>query len=47
MVLYKEDFALLVYPLKCMRAMTIHVAETIRGTSIRKQYSNLMDSLWA
>jgi hypothetical protein len=46
MVLDKESFTLIVDPLKSVGAMTIHVAVTIGGTSIRKQNSYLMNSLW-
>jgi hypothetical protein len=41
------DFTFRVDPLECMRTIAIHKSISVRSTPIRKQYSDLMQSLWS
>jgi hypothetical protein len=47
MVFDIEDFSFLINPFVCVRAIAIHVTESIRGTSIRKEDCDLMKCLRA
>ena len=41
-----EEFVLLVYPFKCMAAITIHKSISIGCTTITEKYHHLMNCLW-
>jgi hypothetical protein len=46
-ILHEMNISLFVDPLICVRAESMHVSESIRSTSIRKEDCHLMKSLWA
>lgn len=41
-----EEFILLVYPLECVAAITIHKSISIRRTTITEKNHHLMKCLW-